>query len=336
MVAGPKGRGRGRDQGSDREYYCGSYLAAVSTKSLRECPCNRNGVWLSAIEPYITRYLQEAGHRLEILTSKSQGGVATKLRDEEVAHWRGYQEGIQRLCDYLQEYHPGQYRELIDRDYERGIEDQELIDAARSAPTPAMGKFAAAMRGRIDWKKIKQLHQLPKCHHTDFVADLLQVYRDSFDPASVAEEIVTLEAEEKQLVEQWKDLPTQRSKSIATIRLQELQGLIDSLNAQQQDGTAIVESHYREMTTLHLAISKVLGASQKEQSGRIRAELLRGVISRIVLTFQDTGVRSGGFNRKRSKLVDITFIPVVGADVSYPVHKGKGSIISQGEGHPSS
>jgi DNA invertase Pin-like site-specific DNA recombinase len=323
----------------DNNYMCSTYFKATRDKDTASTfTCQRNGVWQSEIEPYITKYLEDVGHRLEVLTSapgQPLGDVTSKLREQERDSWRGFQESIQRLCDYLHQYFPDEYRELIERDYERNEEDARLIeDAKHSGPTPPQGAFAAAFEGKIDFTKIARTAEEyaatdTAANSSDFVADLLQVYRANFDPAAMAEEIAQLETEEDMLIQQWRDLPTERSKAKAKLRLQELQGLIDSLKAQQQDGTAIVEAHYREMRTLRDSILKVhmsIKGPKGERESRHRAQLLREVISRIILRFKDTGSRGGGRGKKSSYLTHITFVPVVGQLMTYDVEGSPASI----------
>jgi DNA invertase Pin-like site-specific DNA recombinase len=293
MAAGPGRRGR-------PEYFCSSYFKAVREKRRHESSCLRNGIFQDTLEPYIDRYLAETGHRLKLLTeSMDLDHLTGKLQEQEADSWRGFEEGVDRLCNYLMQYHFDEFADLLDekehRQYEEAVYEASYNETAK-APLPP--------------------------RHFDFVGRLLDSYRRNFDAKAIEVDLAKLDAEHTALMKQWADLPTPRAKDKAKQKLAELEAQMDALEKQKEDAAGVVEKHWHEMHDLQKAIAearRAMTAEKGERASRRKAEALQSVIERIECTFTATGIKAGRQGGKRSsKLASITFYPLLGEKVVYP------------------
>jgi hypothetical protein len=97
--------------------------------------------------------------------------------------------------------------------------------------------------------------------------------------------------------------------------LAKLETQIEGLRSQQQDASAVVEAHYREMLDLQRAVTDAklaLRGKSGERNLRRRAEALRAVIQRIECTFTATGATGGGPGKTNARLATVTISPVTG------------------------
>jgi hypothetical protein len=323
MTAGATRRGR-------LEYFCGSYFKVVKAKRSAESPCLRNGVFQDQLEDFLARYLDETGQRLEVFLQQGSSADAPtgKLEEQEAGAWKGFVAGVNRLCSYLMQYHPAEYAAILneqDRAHAEMVEtDKHPYPALPLPPGSVAEYFGQKVPQHVQDAVARDEIADSAANSNDFVAAVLHSYRSNFDAASLQEEITRLEAEYEELMEQWKTLPTQRARDKATERFQELEARLDALKEQQQDSTAVVERHYREMRDLQKAIAdakRALASQGGERSRRQRAEALRSVIQRIDCTFTATRVKAGRQGGQRaSKLVSVMIHPLLGDAVKYPAH----------------
>jgi DNA invertase Pin-like site-specific DNA recombinase len=99
--------------GERYEYFCGSYFKAVREGRRSECSCLRNGIFQDELEPYIERWLEESGRRLELLT----GGVdvdemTSPLRDRMFNHHEDFCSSMERVLDYICENDPAGWTQM--------------------------------------------------------------------------------------------------------------------------------------------------------------------------------------------------------------------------------
>src|SRR5262249_15128791 len=140
----------------------------------------------------------------------------------------------------------------------------------------------------------------------------------------------------------WRDLPTARARERAKEEFAAMEARIDSLKQQQQDAAGVVEQHYRTLTDLRKAIHEAQGAMHGKDGStalRHKAEALRGILCRIECEFVLTGKHSsdkhaGGPGLTGSRLVAITFLPVVGDARRYEVGDGAnvGNVVKPSHG----
>ena len=163
----------------------------------------------------------------------------------------------------------------------------------------------------------------------DFVSLCVKSYRANFDPTEMKAEADRLESEHTELFNQWADLPTPLAKEKARKRFEELEAQIEELRMQQNNVAEDVETHYREMYDLQLAIANaklVMRKDSGERSLRQLAEALRGVIERIECTFTTTGKSGGGWGKKNAELVKVTIYPISGDSAEFST-ESKGTVL---------
>ena len=290
MVVGPKRKQTKKRAGltdGRLEYLCGTYQRYVSGKNrddeTRQCPCLRNGVFQDVLDGYVDRYLEETGQRLKILTAGTeQTHLTDRLEEQQLTTWDGFCDGIGRLEEYLAKHHPDEY---------------------------------GAIRGRAN---IPQEEGGPD--HNEFVTDVLQCYRDNFDPSRVAAEIARLDKEHTRLTHRYADLPTPRAKEKAKAELEAVEKRIGDLERHRDDMAGVVERQFREMLDLLIKVAEAKIALQSttgERALRQRAEAVRQVIQRIECSFTATGKTKGGPGRTNARLVAVTIYPLVGEAVAF-------------------
>ncbi len=312
------GRGSSSKAGSQPlrfEFICSGYFRAVRYKQRQHNTCLRNGVFQHELEPYIQRYLEEAGKRLEFLTGGlNEGHLTDRLKEQETRAWGGFRDGIARLIDYLMDHHPEEYAAIVEESNRRAAEDEEATRNAEPATTSQLKRLG---------ERVAQARRRAKNGNTPdrtidsggFVDACLACYRANFDPAALEAELAALRDEHERLVSGWIDLPTKRAKETAAGQLAALDTRIGELERQRLDVSETVERHYREMRGLQRAITEAQFAMQGpdgERAHRQRAQALRAAILRIECTFTPTGQSGSGHGRKNTRLTKITIFPVVG------------------------
>jgi DNA invertase Pin-like site-specific DNA recombinase len=295
-----------QSRGDRMEYYCGTWDNHRTHGNLDDCPCERNGVPQTVIEDHLGRYLDEAGKRLDLLTEGlSTASLTDRLAEQEGDAWRGFAEALERLENYLRQYHPAEYDEICEA-YATDHEDPE------GDPLPPGTNLADLLgeEGRLAFEKHKDDPTTPG----GFVDACLSRYRRCFDPKAVDAELARLRADHDARVEGWRDLPTARAKETAKAKLAALESRIGELEKQREDAAGVVESYWKQMLDLQRALADAREALTSEggtQALRRKAESLRGLLCRIECEFTPL---SGTVGRglPRSKLVGLTFVPVAG------------------------
>jgi DNA invertase Pin-like site-specific DNA recombinase len=337
MVAGPvrKTTRNPRKDGytGDRyEYFCGSYFKAVPEKRRHECSCLRNGVFQDTLEVYVTRYLEETGTRIQILTSKILN-PATRLEEQQEGAWQKYIEGFQRLTSYLAEHHPDDYHRILQADKELVEAVERASREAQSDPGEKEGVLAElqaldeSVRRHADDPAV--YGPQPDAREQQFLTGALDAYYRKFDPARLQEEVKRLEAEHTTLYRRYADLPTPRAKAKAKAELEAIETRIAEMEKQQEDLGDIVANALREVQELGIAIGlaeQAMTAAESDRALRQRAQALQAVIQRIECSFTATGLSGGGWGKKNSRLVKVTVYPVVGESVEFAV-PSKGTLL---------
>lgn len=265
------------------EYHCSTRDKHRMRGSLDECRCERNGVSQELLEEYVTRYLDETGKRLELLTRTAGGKhLTSRLETQETEAWSGFVAGIQRLTAYLAKHHPEEYGAIV----------SEHADDYTLTPN-------------------------------DFVAAVVECYRTNFDPGAVGTEVGRLEAEHTRLMEEWRDLPTPRAKEKAKGQLAELEKRIEELERQREDAGEVVTAFHRQVSDLQDAIATTriaMKSAAGEEALRRKAQAIRGLLCKIECEFVVTSKGgNGGPGKARSRLVAITFAPIAGDGKTYEV-----------------
>jgi DNA invertase Pin-like site-specific DNA recombinase len=287
------------------EYYCSTWDKHRTRGALADSPCLRNGVRQSVLEEYASRYLEETGKRLALLTGGDAGHLTDHLQEQAQGAERSFFAGLTRLARYLAEHHPDDYNALL----------REQEEAA-AVETIAGGTVSLA---KVHGQELVTMHHQTKDREPsgvpDFVAGLLATYRANFDPAAAAAELARLRQEHDRLVDGWRDLPTQRAKDTAAARLATLDARMQELEGQQADAADAVEAQWRQLLDLRQAITTAREALRGEASAlalRRRAEALRGILCSIVCEFVATGKHSSGPGQAGSRLVALNFLPIAG------------------------
>jgi DNA invertase Pin-like site-specific DNA recombinase len=312
-------------RGDRRQYFCGTWHRHHLRGTLAESPCTHNGVYQDTLEGYVNRYLEETGKRLELLMEGPDGSHLTdRLNQREAGHWKAFTEGVERVTAYLIQHHPDDYADLC-RQLDAEAAACRGADVRGDAPAPRDGTLADRLgpEGAAVWEKHKNDPVTPG----GFVDACLACYRANFDPAGLAAEVAKLDAEHTALTHRYADLPTPRARDKARAELASLEARIEELERQQQDASATVEQHFREMLGLQQAIADAKLALQSEaveRALRQRAEALRGILCRIECEFVATGKRCrGGPGQAGSRLVALHFLPIAGEPVRIPVNGGQ-------------
>jgi hypothetical protein len=297
-------------------YICGTYHKYVKTGSIKDCPCKRNRVHQDDIEPYLIKYLAETKALVEVFLQKPDGdGLTDMLEKQEGDAWEGFAQGLRRILAYLAAYHPADHQAIIRDDLRRAREEA----AAGKVKQPGTGQLRESCREAIG---------VGKDTPPDFVADLLKCYAARHDPARLQADIDKLDAEHTATAERWADAPTPLVREKAQKKLAELEAEIKEKQAQLEDASAVVETYYQEMRSLHNAIvaaQEAASSKRGERKMRRVADIYRRVIRRIDCRFADTGAKGGGFRKKGSDLVEIRIEPHIGDVLQYQVEPGVGS-----------
>lgn len=306
MIAG-RGKSLKRSGTLRFEFICGGYHKATRDMERLPSTCLRNGVFQDELEPFIDRYLEEAGKRLELLTQSPDGKhLLDVLEKQESDAWAAFSAGVLRLTQYLAEFHTDEYNAILAWDAARRADEE----AATATPTRPLDAKQKERLNRVI-RKAKTITPPPD----DFVRSVLASYRANFDGAALAAEVEKLEAKHTALMRQWADLPTPRAKEKAKAELAELEARIEELERQKQDSADAVEQHYREIIDLQCAIGearRALRSESGERALRQRAEALRAVIHRMECTFVATGEDGSGRGRKSTRLAKVSIYPIAG------------------------
>jgi hypothetical protein len=227
------------------------------------------------MEPFIERYLEETGQRLDILTAPAADDLVTdRLEDEEHGHWWEFALGLERLKIYLQKHHTEEYHRSVA--YNSGEDATEyeyvqgLVDLYRKRFDPsAVDAEIAKLEAEYD-KLMEGWRDLPT----------------AIAKARAKKRFEEVEARIEQLREQKKDAAT-----VVEEHYHEMETLRDAI----EDAT------------------KAFQAVSGERALRHKAEAIRKVIQRIECRFVATGKTGGGSWANRGhKLVSVTIYPLVG------------------------
>ena len=229
------------------EYYCSTYHQHRCEGRTADSPCLRNAVDHAELEEYVSRYLEEIGKRLEVLT-QGPGTNGEHLTDHLTgqgaqAH-QAFIEGIERLCGYLAQHHPDQYRAVCREYAER---------AAMNADLSGNGDGCnASWVGHLDEQQRTAMHCCNAKPPTPggFVDACLAAYKANFDSEELAAEVERLEAEHTAMMRRYADLPTPRAKEKAKAELAALEECIAGLERQGQDMAGAVEQQFRQVLDL--------------------------------------------------------------------------------------
>jgi hypothetical protein len=272
------------------EYFCSTWEHHRKHHGPRGTPpCQRNGVKQALLEELLLRFLEEAGHRVDLLdgggggNGNGNGGgpgaghLLDRLREDHVGADRRLYEGLDRLTRYLAEHHPDEYAVLCKRDGERAQEEAALRDRLGEPMSP--GAFLEYLRGQgIDPTKPLNGTYNPLWVMPDFAHDCLELYRAVFNPKATEAELAELDAEHGRQMEKWDRAPTPLYKEKAKARLDALEGRIQELKRQQEDAAQAVSDACRELYELQTAICdarEALRSEGGEHALRRRAEAVR-------------------------------------------------------------
>jgi DNA invertase Pin-like site-specific DNA recombinase len=260
-------------------FFCGSYHEAARAGKLAECKCLRNSISQQDVEPFIDRYLTEAGHRLDIMTDGMDADHLTeRLEQQESGHWQEFALGLERLQAYLSRHHPAEYSAILDDSHSEDATPHEFVTACLDA-----------YKKHFDPSTVKaELDQLEAK-----LSKLMDQWADLPTPRArekAKESFTELEARIDRLKQQQED-------ASAVVE----QHYYDMLDLQ--------EAIRKAREAMHGGMS--------ESALRQRAGQLRGVIERIELTFTATGKRKSGPGNQSARLVKVTFYPIVGESREY-------------------
>jgi DNA invertase Pin-like site-specific DNA recombinase len=276
----------GKSLKSGHEYLSRSYARAVVRskatrgRALRACKCKRYNVTQEAVQPYLLRYLEETGEKLKVMTAAPPLDAPTgQLEDRYYPTFLESENSFVRLLDYVYRHAPEAKLRQLDPGDKNEFPPRE--------PTP-----------------------------DDFFEQLLDLYRQFFDPTAHAAELAQLDAEHTRLTDKWDELPTPLAKAKVKAQLEALETRILALRQLSADLADRVEAHRREVRALEEALdaAKVaLAGAAGERKDRFLANQLRSVLLRIDCTFQKTGAKGVGHARRHSVLTELKFIPKEGA-----------------------
>ena len=118
-----------------------------------------------------------------------------------------------------------------------------------------------------------------------------------------------LETEHTKLTAAWAELPTQRSKGKAKLRLEELETEIEGIESQLKNHADDYAEAVAEARRLGAQWEEAQAALQSEGNARRKADAVRRVVSKIVAHFEPTGKRN-----PTSRLVSWEFVPAVSSE----------------------
>jgi DNA invertase Pin-like site-specific DNA recombinase len=321
MVVGGGRRPTRRNRPLRFGFVCSRYQDSLRRGQRNPDTCPRNGVYQDELEPYVARFLEETGQRLELLAGKPDGDHLTdRLDGQEDGAWKGFEDGVNRLISYLAQHHPEEYGAIIAEDEARRTEAEAFIRAAEAGePLPA-GTLLAAVGEQVLKEVAERIAKTPVQFdplgtggYRAFVERLLDCYRANFDPTAIEAELKELRQQHERLVDSWRDLPTQRAKDTATARLKVLDARLTELERQREDAAEVVERHYRQLKDLQTAIAdarQAMYGKTGERAMRRKAEAIKRVIHHIDCYFEPTGRTGGGPGKRGTRLVKVTIYPV--------------------------
>lgn len=139
--------------GKRYEYFCGTYFKAVREQRRDQCSCLRNGVFQDVLEVYIERFLQEAGHRLQILTDDLdlEALTAPTQKEMETQHDQ-FVDNIMKVYEYVRDNDPTGWGELVGplRDSEEIPYDQAIEYYRRCFTAERFAKQLAEVEAEHD------------------------------------------------------------------------------------------------------------------------------------------------------------------------------------------
>jgi DNA invertase Pin-like site-specific DNA recombinase len=261
-------------------YYCGTYHRHARLKSLESCKCLRNAVFQETLEGFVSRFLDETGRRLEILTSELDPATA-KLEEKESEAWGKFREGLRRILAYLAENHLDEYVwAMSGNDPGRGLRD----------PEEYVEQVLVLYRQHYDPKATEaELKRLEEEHSA-----LMRRYADLPTPRAkekAAAELAALEARISEAERQREDVA----------------GVVEGLHREMLDLRSAIESAKTAMRS-----------ETGERALRQRAEAIRGIVQRIECSFTATGKKGGGPGRANARLAAVTIYPVTGDAAEFP------------------
>jgi DNA invertase Pin-like site-specific DNA recombinase len=315
VVCGTCGQGMsGKAEGGRPVYHCSTYHNACRARNRRKCRCRRNTVPQTLLETYVNAYLDEAGHRLELLAGDAGHHLTDKLREQQDVAWSQFQDGITRLTSYLARNRPEEFTALV-ADFERWWAAVEVTADSGTTVAPGPSRLAEKYGDRIvtAHKAALRAHKaalagdLRAVSGDDFAEAVADLYSSTFDPEAVKAELAALDAEHDRLTKVWPTLPTERSRAKVKAEMDALEAKMGELERQQAESGAEVCDHYREVQVLSLAIADArqsLASEHGEQALRRKAEVIRSVVGSIVVHF-DPDVTGN----QHSRLVDVEVRP---------------------------
>jgi hypothetical protein len=272
------------------EYFCSTYHRHRCEGTVSASPCNRNAVAHDVLEEYVSRYLDETGQRLALLTGPDAAHLTDHLSDQQDAAWGGYFAGLTRLTQYLAAYHTDEYNAILAEQQTGACTPDEFVAAVVAC---YRAKFdAAAVRQAITAAEA-DLHQLMEDWRT--LPNIPLVRKTAQDRmAAAAAHIEELKQQEHDAA----DVVAQHRREINDL-------IVHIAEAKQ--------ALQSEVGTLAL---------------RRRAEALRGLLVEIRCEFIVTGKGVGkrpGPGEARSRLAAIEFLPIAGAGLRLPAAAGTGN-----------
>ena len=196
MISGPPRRKTKKRNGQTDgrlEYMCSTYHNAVKVRQREECKCFRNGVFQDVIENCLDKWLEKTGKKMEVITQT----------DDVENH----------QSDRLKDEQNSAWWELA-----LGLE--------------RLQNYLLKHR-RNEYDAIVQEAHTEDSTQYEYIQAVIDCYRKSFDSTAVEAELKRLRDEHDKLVDGWNDLPTQRAKDRAKIRLAALDSSMKALEAQQ-------------------------------------------------------------------------------------------------------
>jgi hypothetical protein len=269
----------------------------------------------------VNRYLEEAGRRLEIFTGGRRpdaDALTARLEGQRAKADEQFEEGFNRLMEYLCAHHPQEYATILQEHAER---QREALEPGKPLSKPLAEYLQEQGITQESMERYRRERGPdPLAGADEFVTDCVRAYRSLYNPAAIQAEIDRLEDEHDRRTEAWADLPTPLAKSKARARLAALERSIDELRCHQDNLAKDVEQLWQVVYSLQMAVVEAQLAMRDDNDEadlRRRAEALRAVIDRIECTFIATGKRGGGWGMKNSILAGVTVYPLDGNSVQY-------------------
>lgn len=262
---------------------------------------------------------------------KPDGSPLLKFRHRVLLDWvcrlayrRRFEDGVKRVVTYLAQHHEDEYNALV-REFAERCRDEQAVGKTVSSwkPTPDFDRrFREATQRYHD-------QPTPPIHLPDFVEALLVTYKQSFNPMELEAERQRLASEHDKLYSVRKGLTTPRMMEKADKEIAALETRMDELDSQCTDLAQEVADHYRYAEELCIAIAdahRAIKGQRGERAMRQMAQALRVVIQRIECSFEETGHRGGGWNKKNAQLTTVTIYPVIGKPAAFSADS-KGTLL---------